>query len=91
MKALIAAASALALIAAPALAGERESQISLCAAALDAQGLAAVDSYRVKFLKAKGGAVQKVVVKLIPLADGPSLTAECLIQRGEVTSATIQS
>lgn len=86
-----AAASALALSVAPANAGEREDQVSMCASALDAQGLAAVDAYRAKFVKAKGGAVQKIVVKLIPVADGPSLTAECLIKRGEVTSAAIQS
>ncbi len=85
------AASSLALAVTPAFAGERENQLELCANALDSQGLAALDAYRTKFVKAKGGAVQKIVMKLIPLADGPSLTAECLIKRGEVTSATIQS
>lgn len=85
------AASTIALATVPALAGEREDQLSLCASALDEQGLAALDAYRTKFVKAKGGALQKIIVKLVPLADGPSLTAECLIKRGEVTSATILS
>ena len=85
------AASTIVLSAAPAFAGEREDQLQLCAGALDAQGLAAIDGYRTKFVKAKGGAVQKIVLKLIPLADGPSLTAECVIKRGEVTSAALLS
>lgn len=85
------AAAVLALTASPAFAGERDNQVSLCASALNEQGLAAIDAYRAKFLKAKGGAVQTIVVKLIPFADGPSLTAECRIKRGEVTSAAIQS
>lgn len=84
------AASVLALTA-PAIAGEREVQLERCAAALDAQGLAAADAYRTKFVKAKGGSLQTIVLKLIPLAGGPSLEAECLLKRGEVTSATIKS
>lgn len=93
MKALltVVAASALALAAAPAFAGERETQVSLCASALDAQGLASTGDYRAKFVKAKGGAAQTVTIKLIPNAEGQSLTAECLIKKGEVQEATIQS
>lgn len=93
MKALITAfaASALVLSAAPAFAGEREDQVNLCASAIDAQGLAKAGDYRAKFVKAKGGAAQTVTIKLIPTADGDSLTAECLIKKGEVTEATIQS
>jgi hypothetical protein len=93
MKALLTAfaASALVLSAAPAFAGEREAQVDLCAAALDAQGLAKQGDYRTKFVKAKGGAAQTVTIKLIPNAEGPTMTAECLIKKGEVTEATIQS
>ena len=98
MKALLTAfaASALALAAAPllatpAFAGERENQVSLCASALDAQGLAKQDDYRAKFVKAKGGAAQTVTIKLIPNAEGPTMTGECLIKKGEVTEAAIQS
>ena len=93
MKALLTAfaASALVLAAAPAFAGERESQVSLCASALDAQGLAKQDDYRAKFVKAKGGAAQTVTIKLIPNAEGPTMTAECLIKKGEVAEAAIQS
>jgi len=93
MKALLIAfaASALVLSAAPAFAGEREDQVTLCASALDAQGLAKADDYRAKFVKAKGGAAQTVTIKLIPNAEGPTMTGECLIKKGEVTTATIQS
>lgn len=93
MKALLTAlaASALVLSAAPAFAGEREDQVTLCASAIDAQGLAKQGDYRAKFVKAKGGAVQTVTIKLIPTAEGASLTAECLIKKGEVTEAAIQS
>lgn len=93
MKALLTAfaASALVLAADPAFAGEREDQVSLCASALDAQGLAKQGDYRAKFVKAKGGAAQTVTIKLIPNAEGQSLTAECLIKKGEVAEAAIQS
>ena len=93
MKAIMTAfaASALVLVAAPAFAGEREDQVALCASALDAQGLAKQDDYRARFVKAKGGAAQTVTIKLIPTADGQSLTAECLIKKGEVTEAALQS
>lgn len=95
MKALL-TASVLVLAAAPlfvtpAFAGEREDQVALCASALDAQGLAKAGDYRAKFVKAKGGAAQTVTIKLIPTADGQSLTAECLIKKGEVAEAAIQS
>jgi ABC-type glycerol-3-phosphate transport system substrate-binding protein len=67
-------------------------QVALCAAALDAQGLAAADEYRAKFLKTKGGAVKTVTVKLIPVADGvEAIEAECEIKRGEVTNATVKA
>jgi hypothetical protein len=83
----------LALVAAgtPALATDRDDQVTLCASALDAQGLAKAEDYRARFVKAKGAVVQTIVVKLIPNAGGESLTAECLIKRGEVTEATIKA
>ncbi len=98
MKALLSAFAASALVlsaspvfATPAFAGEREDQVTLCASAIDAQGLAKAGDYRAKFVKAKGGAAQTVTIKLIPNAEGPSITGECLIKKGEVTNATIQS
>jgi len=98
MKALLTAfaASALVLAAAPvfvtpAYAGEREDQVTLCASALEAQGLAKAGDYRAKFVKAKGGAAQTVTIKLISNTDGPTMTGECLIKKGEVATATIQS
>jgi hypothetical protein len=93
MKAFLAAftASALVLSAVPALAGEREDQVNLCASAIDAQGLTKAGDYRAKFVKAKGGAAQTVTIKLIPNADGPTMVAECLIKKGAVTEATIRS
>ncbi|HBS32303.1 MAG TPA: hypothetical protein DEA40_11270 [Parvularcula sp.] len=98
MKALSTAIAASALILSvapllvtPAFAGEREDQVNLCASAIDAQGLANTGDYRAKFVKAKGGAAQTVTIKLIPTREGDSLTAECLIKKGEVAEATIQS
>lgn len=75
----------------PAFAADVSQQVSKCASALDAQGLAASDAYRAKFVKSKGGTTQIVTLKLVPLATGESLTAECTIKRGEVTDAAIKN
>lgn len=75
----------------PAVAADASTQVSLCAAALDAQGIAALDAYRAKFVKSKGGSVQKIVLKLIPVESGESMEAECTIKRGEVLTAAIKA
>ncbi|MCA8888597.1 MAG: hypothetical protein KDA46_07205 [Parvularculaceae bacterium] len=75
----------------PAFAADAAGQVSLCAAALDAEGLAPQADYRAKFVKSKGASTQRVVLRLIPVADGAALDAECTIKRGEVLTATIKS
>jgi hypothetical protein len=77
--------------AAPARASDLNTQVSLCAAALDEQGLAGADEYRAKFLKTKGGATKTVTVRMIAVGNGDSLTAECQIRRGEVIGAEIKA
>lgn len=76
---------------APAYAAGEVAQVELCAAALDAQGLAAASDYRAKFIKSKGGATKTVTVELIPLSGGDVKTAECQIKRGEVTEAAVSA
>lgn len=75
-----------------ASASEAGDQVALCAAALDAQGIASADGYRAKFLKSKGGAMKTVTVKMIPVADGlEAIEAECQIRRGEVIDVTVKA
>lgn len=91
---VLAFASTAAIVATPAtaFAADTSEQVALCAAALDAKGIAAASDYRAKFLKTKGGAVQTVTVKLIPTADGlEAIEAECQIKRGEVVDATVKA
>ena len=90
---LIAAAfavvSTVAFVALPATAFASETDdVALCAAALDANGVADANDYRAKFLKSKGAQVRKVSVLLIPNGDGQSIEAVCEIKKGEVISAT---
>ncbi|HOP20011.1 MAG TPA: hypothetical protein PLV61_08165 [Parvularculaceae bacterium] len=99
MKEFVLAGAAVALSAAaflaapaPAFAASADEQVSLCAAAADAQGIAATDAYRAKFMKSKGGAVQTVTIKLVPEAgESESITAECKIKRGEVIGVTVKA
>lgn len=89
---VLALLSTAAVVATPAFAADTTTQVELCAAALDAKGLASAGDYRAKFLKTKGGAVQTVTVKLLPTADGAdSIEAECQIKRGEVIDATVKA
>ena len=80
-----------ALAAAPAQASDLNAQVALCASALDEQGVAAAGDYRAKFLKTKGGATKTVTVRMIPLGEGDSLTAECQIRRGEVIGVDLKA
>lgn len=87
--AALAAASA---FAGPAFASsEANAQVNLCAAALDAQGVAAAGDYDARFQKSKGSAVKTVTIKLIPIAGGASIVAECQIKRGEVIEAIVKA
>ncbi len=64
-------------------------QVDLCAAAVDAEGLANVSDYRVKFSSATGS--RRLEIKLIPNAGGDTLIAECRIRRSEVTSVALKA
>lgn len=91
--AAIAVASTLAIIAQPstAFAASVSDDVALCAAALDAKGLAAADAFRPKFLKSKGSLVRKVSVLMIPTGDGASIEAVCQIKRGEVIDVAVKA
>lgn len=89
---LVVALSAAAMgLTAPALATSVDQQVALCAAALDAEGIAAADAYRARFVKSRGGAAKTVQVKMIPIGEGESITAECRIRRGEVTDVSVKA
>lgn len=77
-----------AVAAAPVLAADWSEKIDLCAAAVQAEGLAEVENYRVKFA---GGASRKVMIELIPDNGGDTLEAECRIRRGEVSSVELKA
>ncbi len=93
MKNLIAAvaASALALGLAPAFAAGTSEQISMCASALETGGLAPAATYKTEFVSVKGASLRTVTMKLIPLAGGDALLAECQIKRGKVVGAEIKA
>lgn len=85
-------AAAFAVAPAPAYAASADEQVSLCAAAADAQGIASVEDYRAKFMKSKGAAVTTVTIKLVPAAgESEAITAECKIKRGEVIGVTVKA
>jgi uncharacterized membrane protein YgcG len=90
--AAFALAASAAFVALPATAFASESDdVALCAAALDAKGVAAADSYRAKFVKSKGAQVRKVTVLMIPNAGGASIEAICQIKKGEVIDASVKA
>lgn len=80
---------AVAVTTAPAGATNWSQQVDLCAAAVDAEGLAEVSDYSVKFGGAAGA--KRLEIKLVPNAGGDTLIAECRIRRGEVTSVTLKA
>lgn len=89
--ALVSAAFILA-VPATAFAASVDEEVALCAAALDAEGVAPADQYRAKFVKSKGAAVKTVTVKLVPIADGvEALEAKCRIKRGQVIDASVEA
>jgi len=83
--------SIFALAAFPANATTVSDQINLCAAAIDAEELAVISDYRVKFVSASGGGAKRVSVDLIPVAEGEVLRAECKIRRGKVQEVALTS
>ncbi len=80
---------AVAITAAPAGATNWNEQIDLCAAAVDAEGLANMGDYTAKFGGAAGS--KRIEIKLVPNAGGDTLVAECRIRRGEVTSVALKA
>lgn len=88
------AASALALVAIPTTASAASvgDDVALCAAALDAKGVATASDFRAKFLKSRGAAVRRVSVLMIPTAsDKQSIEAECQIKKGEVIDIAVKA
>ena len=92
------AIASLAVVAALAGAGtaaassEYDRQTALCAAAADAEGIAAAADYRAKFQKSKGAATKTVTVELIPVSGGAdAIVAECQIRRGEVIEVAVKA
>ena len=81
--------SVFALAAMPAHALTASKQVELCAAALDAQELAAADDYNVKFVSTRGGGAKRVTVELSPKDGGEAMRAECRIKRGAVTDIAL--
>lgn len=88
---LIAAATAAALSVTPAFATSSSEQISLCSAALEAQGLAPADVFKKKFVNIKGAALKTVTFKLLPLTGGDAQVAECQIKGSKVVGAAIKA
>ncbi len=86
---IIASAAGLAVL--PAGAMNWSEKVDLCAAAVEAEGLATVSDYRVKFVSAGGGATKRLQIKLTPNAGGDTLIAECKIRRGEVTEVNLKA
>ncbi|HXI86144.1 MAG TPA: hypothetical protein VNH64_01695 [Parvularculaceae bacterium] len=93
LTALLSGVFAAALIAQPSTAyASGTGDLELCAAALNAQGVASADQYRVKFVHSKGSVVKTVTVKLVPIADGVApAEAQCEIRKGEVVNAALKS
>ncbi len=80
---------AVAVAATPAGATNWSEKVDLCAAAVEAEGLAKVSDYAVKFGSATSS--RRLEIKLIPNAGGDTLIAECRIRRSEVTAVTLKA
>lgn len=83
-----AVASAFALVALPAGAADWGKKMDMCAAAVEAEGLADVSEYDVKFVS---GSSRRLNIELVPEAGGDSLVAECKISRGKISDVTVQA
>lgn len=88
LAAILAAGSIAAVASTAVFAADWSEKISLCAAAVQAEGLAEVEDYRVKFA---GGASRKLTIELIPNDGGETLEAVCRIRRGEVSSVELKA
>jgi len=80
--------AAVAVAALPAHATDWNKQLDLCAAAVEAEGLANVSDYQVKF---SGGSAKRFVIKLIPSEGGETLVAECTVSRGQVKTVKLKA
>ncbi|MEM8936025.1 MAG: hypothetical protein AAGC77_06425 [Pseudomonadota bacterium] len=74
----------------PANATDWNVQMDLCAAALKAESLAAVDNHRLTLIRARSGAAKRVTIKIVPNDGGDAVVAECTIRKGAVTKAEIK-
>jgi len=90
--AAFAVVAAAGFVALPATAFASETDdVARCAAALDANGVAAADAYRPKFVKSRGAQVRKIELLLVPNNGGESIAAVCEIKKGEVISAAVKA
>lgn len=88
---IAATASAFALSILPAHATSSSDQISLCKSAVEVQGLAPADLFKLKFVNIKGAALKTVTFKASSLADGQDQVIECRIRGANVVEATVKS
>ncbi len=79
------------MFVAPAFAQSANDQATMCADALEAEGLAPGDDFSSRFIKSKGGSVKTVTVKLVPYSGGDTVEGVCKIKRGEVLSAEVKA
>ncbi len=91
LKYIVPAAGFFALATTGAQASEWNERVDICAAAIEEQGLADMDNYRVDFVSGSGGSVKRVVVRLIPTADGERMTAQCRIKRGKLVDVELKT
>ncbi len=83
--------SVFALAAVPAHAASISEQVNMCAAEIDAQELAVVSEYSVKFIRTTSGSAKRLSLELIPHDDGEVLRAECKVRRGKVLEVALNS
>ena len=84
------AASAVALSIAPAHATSSSDQISLCKSAVEVQGLAPADAFKLRFVNIKGAALKTVTFKASPITGGEDQIVECRIRGGNVIEAAVK-
>ena len=93
MTRFLVAAVFLAAVQLPAVslaASSTQEQVALCAAALDAKGIASASDYRAKFNGIRGGGAKKLSVTMIPTTSGKEpIQAVCTIKRGRVIAIAV--
>lgn len=83
-------AFALVLATTPAIAANFNGAKAVCAEAIAAKNGKGLDGAKLKLLKARDGAIQRVTVAVAYL-DGATAIGECKVRRGEVQSLEVQS